>query len=255
MSSAQQPAGQAGAPGGQSAPGAPPGAQSAPGAPPGVPAAVPRKPDLYRSPVAPVVWWVWVAFALANLVDIAVQGRDHFAAQIATVLVLITGVAYVAAFRPRVLADDAGITIKNPLRDHQVPWACVERVDLGNSLQVHCSWPDGTGGDGAVKTRRLDAWAVNSPRRSRLRAEIRAARRPGRTAARQPSGYGRMPEEARQAMARTDAENIAAALRQRAGSRAGAGGGLDARPVASWNWLAVTALVVPALLVVAVALA
>jgi len=245
VSSAQQPAGQAGAPGGQ----------SVPGVPPGVPAAVSPKPDLYRSPVAPVVWWVWAAFALANLVDIAVQGRDHFAAQIATVLVLITGVAYVAAFRPRVLADDAGITIKNPLRDHQVPWACVERVDLGYSLQVHCSCPDGTGVDGAVKAKRLDAWAVNSPRRSRLRAEMRAARRPGRTAARQPAGYGRMPEEAKQAMARTDAENIVTALRQRASSQAGASDGVNVRPVASWNWLAVAALVVPALLVAAVALA
>ena len=157
MSSAQQPAGQAGAPGGQ----------SAPGAPASVTAAVPRQPDLYRSPVAPVVWWVWVAFALANLVDIAVQGRDHFAAQVATVLVLITGVAYVAAFRPRVLADYAGITIKNPLRDHQVPWACVDRVDLGDTLRVHCRWPDAAGGDGAVRTKRLYAWAVNSPRRGR----------------------------------------------------------------------------------------
>ena len=148
---------------------------------------VPHKPDLYRSPAAPVVWWVWAVFALANLADIAVQGHDHFAAQIAAILILITWVAYVTAFRPRVLADDTGITIRNPLRDHQVPWACVQNVDLGDSLQVHCAWQDGE-----QKTKLLYGWAVHSPRRARLKAEARA-RRSDRAAARQSASYHRLP--------------------------------------------------------------
>src|SRR5947207_10179914 len=103
VSSAQQPGGQADQP---------PAVQAGPsGSTAGAAgtAGVPGKPDLYRSPVALVVWWVWVAFALANLIDLAVQGRDHLAAEVAAILIMITGVAYVTAFRPRVLADGAGI--------------------------------------------------------------------------------------------------------------------------------------------------
>ena len=221
MSSPQQPAGQAGPSGGP--------------APATAPVGEPPRPDVYRSTMALVVWWVWVAFALANLADIAVQGRDHFAAEIAAVLILITGVAYIAAFRPRVIADDAGITIENPLRDHRVPWACVQSVDLRDSLQVRCSWHDGE-----QRSKLLYGWAVQSARRSRLRAEVRAQRNARRTAARQPASYARLPEEAKQALAKTDAEHIATALRQRA-ERARAAGAADAtsaagaRPVASWS--------------------
>ncbi len=226
---------------------------------------------MYRSPVAPVVWWVWVAFALANLGDIAVQGHDHFAAQIAAVLVLITGVAYVTAFRPRVLADDAGITIRNPLRDHRVPWSCVTSVNLGDSLQVHCTWPDGDqkSGEqksGEQKSKVLYGWAVHMARRSRLKAEARA-RRSDRVTARQSDAYSRLPPEARQAMTKTDAEHVATALQQRAvreraaaagsgnGDRSGNGSGEGGRPVASWSLPAIAALVLPALLVIVLALA
>jgi hypothetical protein len=234
VSSAQQPASQTGQTGQTDLSG-------------GRPAGVPRKPDLYRSPVAPVVWWVWVVFALANLADIAVQGHDHFAAQIAAILILITGVAYVTAFRPRILADDTGITIRNPLRDHQVPWACVQNVDLGDSLQVHCAWQDGE-----QKTKLLYGWAVHSPRRARLKAEARA-RRSDRAAARQSASYHRLPAEARQAMTKTDAEHIATALRQRAVTARAAGADAS-KPAARWNRTAIAALVLPALLVILIAL-
>jgi hypothetical protein len=220
---------------------------------------------MYRSPAAPVIWWVWVAFALVNLVDIAVQGRDHFAAEIAAILVLITGVAYVAAFRPRVLADDAGITIRNPLRDHRVPWSCVTSVDLGDSLKVHCAWRDGAQDGGQQKNKVLYAWAVHMARRSRLRAEARA-RRSDRVSARRSDAYSRLPPEAREAMTKTDAEHTAAALQQRAvreraaaagsgsGHGNGDGSGEGGRPVASWSLPAIAALVLPALLVIVLAL-
>jgi hypothetical protein len=217
------------------------------------------KPDVYRSAMALVVWWVWVAFAVANLADIAVQGHNRFAAEVAAVLILVTGVAYIAAFRPRVVADDAGITIENPLRDHRVPWACVQSVDLGDSLQVHCSW-QGEQQDGEQKSKLLYGWAVQSARRSRLRAEARARRSAKRTAARQPASYARLPEEAKQALAKTDAEHIATALAQRA-ERARAASAADLastparRPVASWSRPAIAALVLPALLLIVLILA
>jgi hypothetical protein len=237
VSSAQQPAGPAGQAGPPRVPAQPRAAGSG---------GVQAKPDLYRSSVAPIVWWVWVAFALANLIDLAVQGRDHFAAEVAAILILVTGVAYVTAFRPRVLADDAGITIRNPLRDHHVPWGCVQDVDLRESLEVRCS-PQ----DGEQKSKTLYAWAVHSSRRSRLKAETRA-RRPAKSP-RQPPSYARLPAEAQAALTRTDSENIAKALGERA-TRARAAGATDGRRTARWDLLAIAALLLPALLLLVVSL-
>lgn len=209
------------------------------------PAGVQAKPDLYRSSAAPVVWWVWVAFALANLIDLAVQGRDHFAAEVAAILILVTGIAYVTAFRPRVLVDDMGITIKNPLRDHHVPWGCVQDVDVRDSLEVHC-----TPQDGEPKSKTVYAWAVHSSRRSRLKAEARA-RRSAKSSRQPPAAYARLPPEAQAALTRTDSENITSALRERA-TRARAAGAAGGRRTARWDLPAIAALVLPALLVLVV---
>ena len=95
-------------------------------------------PQTFRSPTAVVIWWVWLLFAAANLIDLAVQGRDHLSLVAAAILVLATGVAYVTAQRPRIVADSAGVTVVNPLRDHHVGWAGVTKVDLADLLRVHC---------------------------------------------------------------------------------------------------------------------
>jgi Bacterial PH domain len=211
------------------------------------PGGVQAKPDLYRSSVAPVVWWVWVAFALANLIDLAVQGRDHFAAEVAVILILVTGIAYVTAFRPRVLVDDMGITIRNPLRDHHVPWGCVQDVDVRDSLEVHC-----TPQDGEQKSKTVYAWAVHSSRRSRLKAEARA-RRSAKSSREPPAAYARLPAEAQAALTRTDSENITSALGERA-TRARAAGATGGRRTARWDLPAIAALVLPALLVLVVSL-
>src|SRR5271170_4702709 len=85
-------------------------------------------PQTFRSPTAVVIWWVWLLFAVANLIDLAVQGRDHLSLVAAAILVMATGVAYVTGQRPRIIADQAGVTVLNPLRDHHVGWANVTKV-------------------------------------------------------------------------------------------------------------------------------
>lgn len=216
-------------------------------APSGVPPAAP--PDVYRSTAARVIGWLWVVFAAANLLDLAIQGHNHFSAVVAAVLILITGITFVTAFRPRVVADDEGLLIRNPLRDHRVPWACVESLELGDSVEVRCHWDAG----GGPQRKKLYAWAVHSPRRSRLKAEIRANRkvRTGGT----PAGYARLPPEAQAAMNKTAAELIVNSLRSRADqARAAAQGADGGRPDSRWDWLAIAAVVIPAVLVVIVAL-
>jgi hypothetical protein len=118
---------------------------------------------------------VWLLFAAANWVDLAVQGRDHISAVAAALLLLATGFAYVAAQRPRIIADDAGITVRNPLRDHRIGWAGVTEVDLVDLLRVHCDWAAGSPGD-KKHTKVISSWAVHYSRRRQLTAEAKARR-------------------------------------------------------------------------------
>src|SRR5271169_2531059 len=134
-------------------------------------------PQTFRSPTAVIVWWVWLLFAAANLVDLAVQGRDRVSLVAAAILVLATGVAYVTAQRPRIIADSAGITIVNPLRDHHIGWAGVTQVDVADLLRVHTR-------RGPDDTKVIYAWAVHYSRRRKAAAEVKARR----TAARMSSG-------------------------------------------------------------------
>ena len=145
-------------------------------------------PQTFRSPTAVIVWWVWLLFAAANLIDLAVQGRDHTSLVAAAILLLATGVAYVTAQRPRIIADDAGITIRNPLRDHHVGWAGVTQVDLADLLRVHTKGQDGNDQDGKDKV--VYSWAVHYSRRRKMAAETKARRTAARNSSGRRSSFG-----------------------------------------------------------------
>ncbi len=133
------------------------------------------KPQVFRSPTAVVVWIVWLVFAGANWIDLAVQGRDHASAVAAAILLLATGIAYVTAQRPRIIADKAGVTVRNPLRDHRIGWLGVAKVDVADLLRVHCDWagPPGTVG-GQEHHKVISAWAVHYSRRRQFADEAKA---------------------------------------------------------------------------------
>jgi Bacterial PH domain len=134
-------------------------------------------PQTFRSSTGLVVWWVWLLFAAANLIDLAVQGRDHLSLVAAAILLMVTGLAYVAAQRPRVIVDDARLTIRNPLRDHRIGWAGVTKTDVTDLLRVHCEWTSQAPGQEPVKHAKvIDCWAVHYSRRRQLAAEARARR-------------------------------------------------------------------------------
>ena len=132
-----------------------------------------EKPQIFRSPTAVVVWVVWLLFAVGNWIDLAVQGRDHLSVVAAAVLLLATGVAYVTAQRPRIIADDAGVTVRNPLRDHRIGWAGVAEIDLVDLLRVHCAWggPPGAAPADREHHKVISAWAVHYSRRRQFVAE------------------------------------------------------------------------------------
>src|SRR5262249_36321215 len=179
--------------------------------------------EVFRSAGSIVLSWAWLVVAVIALIDLAVQGRDHPAAVTALAIVAISAVVYGCAWRPRIVADSSGITVANPLRDHQVPWAAVSNVDVVNALRVHT-----TPAPGATSGKIIYSWAVQaSPTSTR-----RAARRAGLTGQRPrlarprygrvdpppgaTRGYGQIPEPAKDALDRTSAEFTAGRLAERA---------------------------------------
>jgi len=182
-----------------------------------------EKPQIFRSPTAVVVWVVWLLFAVGNWVDLAVQGRDHTSVVAAAILLLATGAAYVTAQRPRIIADEAGVTIRNPLRDHRIGWAGVAEVDLVDLLRVHCAWggPPGAAPADREHHKVISAWAIHYSRRRQFAAEARARRGARRSASAFQVGFGRAyasatPASASASSTEAEAEKIVKLLQAHA---------------------------------------
>jgi hypothetical protein len=179
--------------------------------------------EVFRSAGSAVLSWAWFVVAVIILVDLAVQGRDHAAVVTAVLVLAITGVVYACAWRPKIVADSSGITVINPVRDYQVPWTAVSKVDVVNAVRVHCEPTPG-----AARGKVLYSWAVqSSPRATRkaaLRREVnsqprarltrpRVLQSPPSTAA---HGYGELPDSAKETLERSSADFTAGRLAERA---------------------------------------
>ena len=227
---------------------------------------MPPAREVFRSPAAVVIWWVWVLFAVVNLIDLAAAGRGQVALEAAGTLLLITGIVYVAALRPRVIAGDTGLTIVNPVSDHRIGWATVAGADPSDLLRVRCQWPE----NGQVRKRSFYAWAVHSSRRRAVTAELRAERQARRrNAGRLPGGSpgggfgggvfggwgapaaagpGADPA-AEPDLLRVDTDRVVTLLTERGeAARRDAPEEAVTAPVSAWQWRPIAAVVVPALL-------
>jgi Bacterial PH domain len=225
--------------------------------------------QVFRSVGAVVVWWVWVLFAVGNLIDLAVQGRDHLSLVAAFILLFVTGIVYITALRPRLIADDDGLLIANPVRDHRVGWAAVAGADPTDLLRIRCEWQEGT----RTARRAIYSWAVHSSRRRQVAAEMRARRQ-----ARQGSrgglggasgmggfgglggftlagGFGAEPSPEGDPL-RVDASKVVATVTERAEqARLDAPAVQAVAPASTWDLVAVAAIVVPGLALLIAALA
>ena len=210
------------------------------------------KPDqskVFRLPGAVVAWGAWVIFAAANLIDLAIQGRSHTAAEIAAALAVITGLVYACALRPRVVADPGGITVMNPLRDHRVPWGSVTAVDLAESVRVHFT-PEA----GATREKVIHSWALHARRPNRLKTDLLRQGGRRRLPLSSVESYGR-PASAAETIAKQSAAQIMAVQLDQLAREARERGAAAGPRVVSWAWTPIAAMVAPAIalaLVVAV---
>jgi hypothetical protein len=214
--------------------------------------------QVFRSPIATLIWWIWVLFAVGNLIDLAVQGRDHLSAVAACTLLVITGIVYATAQRPRIIADDDGLTIVNPVRETRVGWPAVVGFDSTELLRVRCLWTAEDGTESDMKA--FYAWAAHSSRRRRLAEEMRAQRRArgGSTRAVRFGGFGAPPVDNAPPPAPLglDVDVVVATLTERADQvRSDAVGVRAYPPVSSWYWPAIAAVLVPILALVIAVLA
>ncbi len=239
--------------------------------------------EVFRLAPPVIFWWVWVAFAVANVADFAIQGAPaRFAIVVSAILVAITGLAYALALRPRVIAEPSGLTILNPFRDHHVPWTAITAVDTGDWVRVHYAPGQATADPAAASptssaaSQAVSCWALYVSARTKRRAA-----RPARPVARPRSGLlrplsysgtlaapvpkpgyaetSRLPEEAKYLASLPPAKAIAFQLDTRAGrERARRGPNPDTREnpaTARWAWLAIAAVALPALALLIVVLA
>jgi hypothetical protein len=200
---------------------------------------------MFRSAGPLILCWCWAAIGLFTLGDLIVQGHNRGAVLPALVVLVITGLVYACAWRPRVEADSGGLTVQNPLRDYRVPWGAIQGIFLGDSVEVQCSRQPPKG----HKT--VYCWALYSSRRSRARSSVRAdaRQRGGRSPV---PGYARLPAEARERITQTPAQNIAAELSGMC-NQAKAGGQADGVITGRWAWEPLAAILVPGLALALVA--
>lgn len=182
-----------------------------------------------------VIWWAWVAFAIVILALVAIPAHNYFSAELAAGLAAVTAVVYATAMRPSVFADDDGVRVQNPLRDHRVDWGGLSDVYLGDMVEFSCARP------APRQDKTIYCWALYSSRRARLRSRMRTSSGPSLI-----FGFARDATAPAKEPSRPDTvELMAAEVRQR--SVAARERGAPAAVLQStWAWRPVAALLLPA---------
>jgi Bacterial PH domain len=222
--------------------------------------------EVFRLAPPVILWWVWLAFVAVNIADFAIQGTSgasaRFVLVVAGILATVTGLAYALALRPRVIADQGGLDIINPFRDHRVPWAAIQTVDTGDWVRVHYApGGDARGTQTSAVSRSISCWALYVSARTKRKA----ARPPRPRRSWFPSlpggldkgtgdqGNSRLPEEAKYLASLPPAKAIASRLDTRA-EKERARGEHTGPATARWAWLPLAAVTVPALALLIIAL-
>jgi hypothetical protein len=201
----------------------------------------------FRLPGALVAWWAWLIFGAACLVDISISGRDHLAAEITVTIFFITGLVYACALWPRVVTDSAAITVRNPLRDHRIPWGSVAAVDLRESVQVHCVQEPG-----AKRGKIIYSWALYAQRRNRMRQQLMAQGNQRRRLPRSTLNTYAAPENSADKISKQSAAKIMATQLDEMAKEARERGAASGPRIVRWSWQPALAIIVPGIALILV---
>jgi hypothetical protein len=122
---------------------------------------------VYQPGYSRLLFGIFVAFALWWVIDEALG--DHPARAVVTGLWLVAVTTALAClfWRPAVVVDDAGVELRNLVRDVRVPWPALEELDTRYTLTLH------SGG------RRYQSWAGAAPGRPSLGSWLLSGRGAG----------------------------------------------------------------------------
>ncbi|HXB48376.1 MAG TPA: PH domain-containing protein [Streptosporangiaceae bacterium] len=187
-----------------------------------------------------VLWWIWVAFILFNLIQIVITEHGYFSIELAAGLLTATGVAYATTLRPRVIATSDGLEVQNPLRDHIIRWGALNGVYLGDAVELSCTRP------APRKQKTVYCWALYSGRRSRQKSQQLGVRSWSRASARTAA--------ATEPPVRDTAQLMAAELGRRS-TEAREAGAVAATLESRWAWLPIAFICIPAAALLALLLA
>jgi len=160
---------------------------------------------VYRMTPPLVIWWCWVALLVFAVGDLAIQGHRFVSLRFAFGALAITGAVYALTLWPKVIADETGLEVRNPIRVFRIPWPAVRGIYLADSVEVQCARP------APKKDKTVYSWALSSPRRARARAQLRA-RQWDQGKRNRPTGYKQLPETAQSLVRMTTAEIMAREL-------------------------------------------
>ncbi len=187
-----------------------------------------------------VLWWVWVVFALFNLIQVIIPDHDYFSIEFAVGLLAVTGIVYATALRPKVFATPDGIEVQNPVRDHLIRWGALNGVFLGDAVELSCTRP------APRKDQTIYCWALYSRRRSRLKSQQLGIRSWSRVSPRAAT--------VSEPGVHDPAQLIAAELGRRS-TQAREAGATAATLESRWAWQSIAFMVVPAAALLALLLA
>lgn len=229
---------------------------------------------MYRLVTPQVVWWTWVGLAALSAGDLIIQGHSYLSLKFALGLLTATGLVFACTLWPRVIADEDGITVQNPLRRFRIPWAAVRGIFLADSVEIQCAR------SAQKKDKTVYSWALSSARRGRAKARLHGWQWDHDRRSKPPS-YGQLPDRAKELAKMTQTEVMAremAKLSEEAKARRPQGrvsmNGTDAGDVSaggpgvaaratgqaevvtsSWSWPALAAVLVPGIVFAIVMLA
>jgi hypothetical protein len=189
---------------------------------------------VFRHSTPLVLWWIWVAFAVANFVDVAVVDPGVTLLKVAAGLLAVTGLAYATTLHSRVESDDEGVTVFNPVRNHRAQWGAVEAIYLGDSVEFVCYRPT------PKKTKTIYSWALYSSRRSRARSNMQRSF----FSTRRVEVSSRAPSEAAELARQASAKLMAAEL-GRLAAQAREQGCPSAVLRSRWSWRPLAAILIP----------
>ncbi|HUZ52650.1 MAG TPA: PH domain-containing protein [Streptosporangiaceae bacterium] len=162
---------------------------------------------VYRLATPLVVWWVWVGLAVLSLGDLIIQGHDYLSVKFALGMLTVTGLVFACTLWSKVIADDDGITVRNPFRVFTIPWAAVRGIFLADSVEIQCSRGP------QQKDKTVFTWALSSTRRTRARAKLHGWQwEQGKRS--RPASYGQLPGQAKELVKMSPTEVMAREMAQ-----------------------------------------